>query len=465
MLRIRNTLTGALEEFKPDDPERVRIYVCGPTVYGLIHVGNSRPVIVFDAFRRYLEYRGYKVWMVQNFTDIDDKIINRANEWEVDFKDVAETFISEYYRDIDSLGVRQPNFSPKTSDFVKDIVEAIEVLIEKGYAYVSQGDVYFSVRKFERYGELSHRNLDEMRSGARIEISDKKKDPMDFALWKSSKGNEPYWESPWGRGRPGWHIECSVMSTKLLGSTLDIHAGGEDLIFPHHENERAQSEALTGKTFVKYWMHNGMIRFSGDKMSKSVGNIFTLREAVKRFGRDALKYFFLSKHYRSPIEFSQEAMAASVSASRKIQQAFKRFESRYEFVPVPRNDGWMEEQRSRFVESLDNDFNTPEAVAQIFELVNEMNSAMDKSDGDRALKAYHLTRREFCSVLGLFDLEELTLSQDVDRLIMAVLSLREDFRKSKQYHIADRIREELSKAGIEVKDTPQGTEYTVHREV
>ncbi|RKX40328.1 MAG: cysteine--tRNA ligase, partial [Thermotogae bacterium] len=330
MLRIRNTLTGALEEFKPDDPERVRIYVCGPTVYGLIHVGNSRPIIVFDAFRRYLEYRGYKVWMVQNFTDIDDKIINRANEWEVDFKDVAETFISEYYRDIDSLGVRQPNFSPKTSDFVKDIVEAIEVLIEKGYAYVSQGDVYFSVRKFERYGELSHRNLDEMRSGARIEISDKKKDPMDFALWKSSKGNEPYWESPWGRGRPGWHIECSVMSTKLLGSTLDIHAGGEDLIFPHHENERAQSEALTGKTFVKYWMHNGMIRFSGDKMSKSVGNIFTLREAVKRFGRDALKYFFLSKHYRSPIEFSQEAMAASVSASRKIQQAFKRFESRHE---------------------------------------------------------------------------------------------------------------------------------------
>jgi len=465
MLRIRNTLTGTLEEFKPDDPEKVRMYVCGPTVYGLIHVGNSRPVIVFDAFRRYLEYRGYKVWMVQNFTDIDDKIINRANEWEVDFKDVAETFITEYYRDIDSLGVRQPNFSPKTSDFVKDIVEAIGILIKKGYAYVSQGDVYFSVRKFQRYGELSHRNLDEMRSGARIEVSDKKKDPVDFALWKASKGNEPYWESPWGKGRPGWHIECSVMSTKLLGSTLDIHAGGEDLIFPHHENERAQSEALTGKTFVKYWMHNGMIRFSGDKMSKSVGNIFTLREAVKRFGKDALKYFFLSKHYRSPIEFSEEAMVASISASRKILQSFERFESKYEFVPVPRNDGWMEEQRSRFVESLDNDFNTPEAVAQIFELVSEMNSAMDKGAEEKALKIYHLTRREFCSVLGLFDLQESVMSQDVDRLIMAVLSLREDFRKNKQYHIADRIREELLKVGIEVKDTPQGAEYVIRREV
>lgn len=273
-MRFYNTLSKHIEEFKENEPGIVRMYVCGPTVYGLIHIGNARPMVVFDALRRYLEYRGYRVIMVQNFTDIDDKIINKSIEFSVDFKDISETFIAEYWRDSMALGVRAPNFSPKTSDFVPEIINAIQNLIAKNHAYVVDGDVYFSVRSFPRYGELSHRSIDELKAGARIDLNEKKRDPLDFALWKSAKPGEPYWKSPWGNGRPGWHIECSVMSTKLLGTTLDIHAGGEDLIFPHHENEKAQSEALTGKTFVKYWLHNGMIKYTGDKMSKSTGNIF-----------------------------------------------------------------------------------------------------------------------------------------------------------------------------------------------
>ncbi len=459
---VRNTLTGQIEKFEPKEPGVVRIYVCGPTVYGLIHVGNARPVVVFDAFRRFLEYRGYRVILVQNFTDIDDKIINRANEWGVDFFDVANTFIAEYWRDVTALGVRAPNFAPKTSDFIPEMIDSIKKLIEKGYAYISGGDVYFDVEKFPKYGELSHRSLDEMLVGARVDPNEKKRNPMDFALWKAAKPGEPNWESPWGRGRPGWHIECTVMSTKLLGTTLDIHAGGEDLIFPHHENEKAQSEALTGERFVKYWMHNGMIRMTGDKMSKSIGNVFLLRNAIARFGSDALKLFFLSKHYRSPIDFSEEIMDPNVKAARRVRESFERFESRFPEIGIPKNDQWMNDKRSAFVEALEDDFNTPAALAVIFELVNDLNKAMDDSNEERALKAYHLLRREFCPALGLFELPSYKKGEDItDNVIKVAIEVRKELRANKLYHLADLMRQKLAELGVELRDTPDGTTFTI----
>ncbi len=465
MMFLKNTLSGRLEKFETLEPNVVRMYVCGPTVYGLIHVGNARPMIVFDALRRYFEYRGYRVIMVQNFTDIDDKIINRANEWNVDFKDVAETFIQEYWRDASALGVRAPNFAPKTSDFVPEIVNAIEQLIRKGHAYVVDGDVYFDVKSFPRYGELSHRSLDEMIAGARVEVSEKKRFPLDFALWKAAKPGEPSWDSPWGKGRPGWHIECTIMSTKLLGSTLDIHAGGEDLIFPHHENEKAQSEALTGKPFVRYWLHNALVRVSGDKMSKSLGNIFILREALKKFGADGLKLYFLSKHYRSPIDFSVEALEASAKAARRIAESFKNFESRFSSIPVPRSDAWMSEQRQRFIEALDDDFNTPKAVAQIFELVGELNKFMSEANEEKALKAYHLLRREFCPALGLFEAGAQSEETELDPFVRLILDVRKELRERKLYDLADSIRDRLKNLGVEVRDTREGSTYSFLKEV
>ncbi|HEY8542706.1 MAG TPA: cysteine--tRNA ligase, partial [Pseudothermotoga sp.] len=432
---IRNTLSGTLEEFSPKDPGVVRMYVCGPTVYGLIHVGNARPMVVFDALRRYLEYRGYRVIMVQNFTDIDDKIIIRANELGVSFEDVAESFISEYWRDAIALGIRAPNFAPKTSDFIQEIIYSIEDLIKKGHAYVVEGDVYFDVKSFPKYGELSHRSLDDMIAGARVEVNEKKRNPLDFALWKSAKPNEPAWQSPWGLGRPGWHIECTIMSTKLLGSTLDIHAGGEDLIFPHHENEKAQSEALTGQPFVKYWMHNGMIRFSGDKMSKSIGNIFLLREAIKTFGADALKLFFLSKHYRSPIDFSREAITSTMKAVRRAIETFNRFESKVIQPSLVKSDAWIEEKRSIFCDALDDDFNTPKAIALIFDLINELNKAMDEGNDEIASKIYHLLRREFCPVLGLFELPPQSMNSSIDEILQILIDVRNDLRSRKLYDL------------------------------
>ncbi|MEN3008233.1 cysteine--tRNA ligase [Pseudothermotoga sp.] len=462
---LRNTLTGQLEKFEPIEPGTVRMYVCGPTVYGLIHVGNARPMVVFDALRRYFEYKGYRVLMVQNFTDIDDKILKRADEWGVDYKQVAETFIQEYWRDAAALGVRAPNFAPKTSDFIPEIVRAIELLIKKGHAYISDGDVYFDVKSFPKYGELSHRSLDEMIAGARVEVSEKKRFPLDFALWKAAKPGEPAWDSPWGKGRPGWHIECTIMSTKLLGSTLDIHAGGEDLIFPHHENEKVQSEALTGKQFVRYWLHNALVRVSGDKMSKSLGNIFILREALKRFGADGLKLYFLSKHYRSPIDFSIEALEASTKAAKRINESFKRFESKFSSIPVPPNDGWMNEQRQRFTEALDDDFNTPRAIAQIFDLVAELNKLIDESREKQALKVYHLLRREFCPVLGLFEAGTQPLNIDVDPFIQLILELRNELRRRKLYDLADEARKKLKDLGVEIRDNLDGSTYSFIEEV
>lgn len=462
MIRIYNTLTGKKEDFVPLEENKVKMYVCGPTVYGFIHVGNARPAIVFDVFRRYLEYRGYKVIMVQNFTDIDDKIIKKANEMNVGFKDVSETFINEYWRDSHALGIRPANFHPKTSDYIKEIIDLIHKLIEKGFAYVADGDVYFDVRKYKKYGELSKRSIEDMMAGARVEVSEKKRYPLDFALWKSAKPGEPWWDSPWGRGRPGWHIECSAMSMSLLGESFDIHAGGEDLIFPHHENEKAQSEAITGKTFTKYWMHNGLVRILGDKMSKSVGNIVNVREAVRRFGRDSLRYFFLSKHYRSPVEFSEESLKESYRSVKRVWESIERFERRFEEVPIPKRDPWQESFVERFVEVMDEDFNTPSAIALIFDLIREMNKAMDDGDEEKALKAYHLVRREFGPILGLFDLErERRVEEKTEKILTILLNVRRILREEKRFDLSDEIREELERIGVKVKDTPDGFEYTL----
>jgi len=459
-MRITNTLTGKKEEFVPLQPGVVRMYVCGPTVYDLIHVGNARPAVVFDVFRRYLEYRGYRVIMVQNFTDIDDKIINKANQLGVDPKMVADTFIAEYWRDAHALGIRPANFHPRTTDFVDDIVEIIEKLVERGYAYQTKTGVYFDVRKFKKYGELSKKRIEDLIAGARVEVDETKNFPLDFSLWKRAKPGEPCWNSPWGEGRPGWHIECTVMSVKILGESFDIHAGGEDLVFPHHENEKAQAEALTGKIFAKYWMHNGMVRFLGDKMSKSTGNIFTVREAVKKYGRDGLRYMILSKHYRSPMDFSEDLLSDYSKAVRRVWEILRRYESNA-VAGIPKRNTVYEEYVNRFVEALDDDFNTPVAVSILFELAKNLSKSMDEGDRESALLFYHLIRREFGPVLGLFDLNEERREVAGEFLLRVLIEVRETLRKEKRYDLSDWIRDRLRENGIILRDTPSGTEYSV----
>ncbi|MGQ9855533.1 MAG: cysteine--tRNA ligase [Fervidobacterium sp.] len=462
---ITDTLTKNKVPLETIEPGIVKMYVCGPTVYNYIHIGNARPMVVFDAFRRFLEFVGYKVIMVQNFTDIDDKIINEANEWEVDWKTVADTFIAEYFHDAHLLGVRAANYHPRTTDFVDDIVDAVKKIIENGYAYPAEnGDVYFSVRKLPGYGKLSGKNPDDLRAGARVDVSDVKKDPLDFVLWKSAKPGEPKWESPWCEGRPGWHIECSVMSQKLLGDMFDIHGGGEDLIFPHHEDEIAQGEALTGKPPANYWMHNGMIIVRGDKMSKSLGNTFMVREAVRRYGKDGVKLFLLSKHYRTPMEFSDEILSDNMKAATRVHNTLKRFTEKYKYPLVPKEDTEMKEYIDKFIEALSDDFNTPIALSIIFEVSKELNKAMDNGDDERALKMYHLIKRVFGPVLGIFDAEIVTteISSDiVDNVIQKVIDLRTEFRKQKQYDLADKVRNTLIEAGVKLLDTPEGTKYEI----
>jgi len=462
---ITDTLTKEKVPLETIEPGIVKMYVCGPTVYNYIHIGNARPMVVFDAFRRFLEFIGYRVMMVQNFTDIDDKIINEANEWGVNWKTVADTFIAEYHHDAQLLGVRAANYHPRTTDFVEDIVTAVQKIIENGYAYTaSNGDVYFSVRKLKDYGKLSGKNPDDLRVGARIEVSDLKKDPLDFVLWKSAKPGEPKWESPWCAGRPGWHIECSVMSQKLLGDMFDIHGGGEDLIFPHHEDEVAQSEALTGKPPAKYWMHNGMIIVRGDKMSKSLGNTFMVREAVKKYGKDGVKLFLLSKHYRSPMEFFDDILEDNSKAAAKVQATLNRFREKYPYPLVPKEDEEMKDITAKFTEVLSDDFNTPVALSIIFDVSRELNKAMDNGNDERALKMYHLIKRVFGPVLGVFDSETQKKSASLsnfDTLIKSVIDLRNEYRKAKQYDMADKLRNILSDSGVKLLDTPEGTKYEI----
>ncbi len=468
MVYVTNTMTGEKEEFKPLEDRTVKMYVCGPTVYDHAHIGHARSAVVFDVIRRWLEYRGYRVIYVRNYTDVDDKIIRRAKEEGISWREVAEKYIASYEEDMRALNVKEPTYKPRVTEHIREIVEMIDGLIEKGYAYEAGGDVYFSVKKFPEYGKLSKRNIEELRAGARIEPGENKKDPLDFALWKRSKEGEPGWESPWGVGRPGWHIECSVMSMKYLGETMDIHGGGLDLIFPHHENEIAQSESYTGKTFARYWVHNGFVMVNREKMSKSLGNFFTIKEILERFSPDVLRLFLLSTHYRSPIDFSFERLEDSERALKRLLN-FVDSLAAVESLEVVEGEGEpvsVSGFRELFESAMDDDFNTARALGALFELVKSANLLKD-----RALKEGKITRAEKHSfkeavefvenalkTLG-FRLERERESSLEEKLIELLIEVRGELRRKKDFQLADLIRDRLKELGIALEDLPTGTIY------
>ena len=462
-MKIYNTMTRKKEELKPIHEGEVRIYACGPTVYNLIHIGNARPICVFDTLRRYLEYRGFKVKFVQNFTDIDDKIIKRANEEESDYITVSEKYIAEYKKDAKGLNVREATVHPRATENIDQIINMVKTLENKGYAYSTEyGDVYFRTNHFAEYGKLSHQPLEDLEAGARIQIGDTKEDPMDFALWKGAKPGEPYWESPWGQGRPGWHIECSAMARRYLGETIDIHCGGQDLIFPHHENEVAQSECCNGVPFANYWMHNGYINVDNRKMSKSLNNFFTVRDVAEKYGYEPIRYLMLSSQYRSPINYSTDIIEQCKSALDRLYNCLEDLEFLAKNAVSGEKDGEeavkekLLTHKTDFTEAMDDDLNTADAISALFELARDINSnlnaqtAPSKELCDFALKLY----KELADVLGLLYVEKKNeLDDDVQKLI----DLRQQARKEKNWAEADRIRDELKAKGITIKDTPQGT--------
>jgi len=459
-MRVYNTLTKQKEEFVPLHEGEVRMYSCGPTVYDYFHIGNARPFIIFDTLRRYLEYKGYKVLFVQNFTDIDDKMIRRANEEGITVKELGDRFINEYFRDADALGIRRATFHPRATQHIGDMIALIRRLIEKGMAYEVDGDVYFDTSAFPEYGKLSGQNLEELEAGARVEVEEGKRNPMDFALWKAQKPGEPAWDSPWGKGRPGWHIECSVMAMKYLGETIDIHAGGQDLIFPHHENEIAQSEAVTGKPFARYWMHNGYININNQKMSKSLGNFFTVREILERFDGEVVRFFMLSAHYRNPINFSEDMLKQAQSALERLYNCKANLLHAMENAPtneLSKEEGdfvqKLAEFKGRFEEAMDDDINTADALAAIFDMVRDINSQLNPHSSKQfAEKAYALLD-ELTGVLGLLRKDP---RQELDPEIKALIEKRQQARKAKNWALADQIRDELKSRGIILEDTPQG---------
>lgn len=464
-MKLFNSMTMQKEEFIPIEDGKVRMYACGPTVYNYIHVGNARPLIMFDVLRRYLEYRGYMVTFVQNFTDVDDKIIKRANEEGVSSQDISEKYINEYYKDCHGLGVREATIHPKATENIEQIITMVEELIKKGYAYEVNGDVYYRTEKFADYGNLSHQPLDDLQAGARIDVADIKENPMDFALWKAAKPGEPYWDSPWGQGRPGWHIECSAMSNRYLGKTIDIHCGGQDLIFPHHENEIAQSEAANGCKFVNYWMHNGFISVDNKKMSKSLNNFFTVREAAEAYGYDSIRMFMLMSHYRSPLNYSGEILIQAQNALERLSTARSNLdffagngvESEMTAEEAKLAQG-LDKYRKRFCEVMDDDLNTADAVAVIFELVREINAAVNPSVNPTRALAKNCMKifDELAGVIGLpISKPEESVDAEVEKLIEA----RQAARKAKNYAESDRIRDELKGMGIVLEDTPQGVKW------
>ena len=470
-MKIYNTLTNKKEEFIPLKNDEIGIYVCGPTVYNYFHIGNARPFVVFDTFRRYLEYQGKKVNFVQNFTDVDDKILARAVEEGISPAEVGEKYISEYFKDAEALGVKSATSHPRVTENINEIIAFVEKLIEKGYAYEQDGDVYFDTEAYEDYGKLSEQDLSELKSGARVEIDERKKSPLDFALWKSSKkGEDLWWDSPWGKGRPGWHIECSAMAKKYIGDTIDIHAGGQDLVFPHHENEVAQSEAANGVPFANYWMHNGYITVRDDragenvKMSKSEGNFFTVRDILKEYDGETIRYFLLAGHYRNPIVFSRESMEQSKQAMTRMHNAKENLEFLSEKADLPFNDVEREElaalisHREKFIHAMDDDLNTADAIAAVFELINDVNKRARDGVSKEYAKGALALLIELANVLGL--LEEKSASGaaggDEETEIKALISEREKARSEKNWAKADEIRDLLAEKGITLKDTPQG---------
>jgi cysteinyl-tRNA synthetase len=461
-MKIYNTMTGTKEEFVPIEEGKVRIYVCGPTVYNFFHIGNARPFVVFDTLRRYLKYRGYDVKFVQNFTDVDDKIIKRAKEEGITAPEVSEKYIKEYFEDAKALNVIPADVHPKVSEHIPEIIQFIETLIEKGYAYEADGDVYYSPRKFKGYGKLSKQNIDDLESGARIAVGEVKKDPLDFALWKAQKTeDEIAWESPWGKGRPGWHIECSTMAKKHLGDTIDIHGGGQDLQFPHHENEIAQSEACNGVTFANYWMHNGYITVDGVKMSKSLNNFFTVRDIRKDFTGDFIRFFLLSGQYRNPINFSDTEMLS-------VKQGYDRILNAVETLEFLKQNGDAEIKvaeeetlpkldvlKEDFINAMDDDLNTAVAISTIFEMVTAINQAVVGGGSKTFAEAALVKIRELTDVLGILqDAEEDAIGEDIQKLVEE----RQQARKEKNWARADEIRDYLAEKGYVLKDTPQGVQ-------
>ncbi len=461
-IQLYNTLTRRKEPFIPLEEGKVSMYVCGPTVYNYIHIGNARPVIVFDTVRRYLEYRGYDVKFVSNFTDVDDKIIAAANELGEEVSELTERFIEAYHEDVSALGCQEANVHPRVTDHIEDIVAFIQVLIDKGFAYESQGDVYYRTKKFDGYGKLSKQSTDELVVGARVEEGERKEDPLDFALWKAAKENEISWESPWGAGRPGWHIECSVMAREHLGDTMDIHAGGQDLAFPHHENEIAQSEAMTGKPFARYWMHNGYINIDNEKMSKSVGNFVLVSDIRKQIDPMVLRFFILSVHYRHPLNFTQELVEHAATGLERILTAYRNVQHRLSHSTDlgDQKDIWnhkIEACKNDFIKAMDDDFNTANGIAAVFELTTLANIYLgEKNTESNVLKLFLSTFEELLDVLGLkLDEEADLLDEDVEALIEERL----EARRNRDFARADEIRDELKAEGIILEDTAQGTRW------
>ena len=447
-MQVYNTLTNRKEEFVPIEPGKVRMYVCGPTVYNFFHIGNARPFVVFDTMRRYLEYRGYKVKYVQNFTDIDDKMINRANKEGTTVKELGDRFIKEYYHDADALGIERATVNPRATEHIGDIIKLVKKLIEKGHAYATEnGDVYFSVRSDPGYGKLKGQNIDDMENGARISPTEQKRDPLDFALWKGEKPGEPSWPSPWGKGRPGWHVECSAMSMKYLGETFDIHGGGMDLIFPHHENEIAQSEGATGKPFVHYWMHNGYININNQKMSKSLGNFFTVRDIAKEYDLEAVRMFLLTANHRNPVNFSRELMDQTVTSLNRLYTARDRLfdtavnENADDTEVVSK----LDEFRNRFNEAMDDDLNTADALGILFDFARWINIFATDAHTKAAIDAVKERYAELNGVLGLVVKEK---KEDFPEEALSLLEARTEAKKAKNWAEADKIREQLKNRNI-----------------
>ncbi len=462
-MKLYNTLTRRKEEFIPIEEGKVTIYVCGPTVYDYIHVGNARPLVVFDTLRRYFIYKGYDVKYVVNFTDIDDKIIDKSNKEGVTAKEIADKYIEAFIEDAKGLNLyEEKTIHPRATEFIQPMIQFIQGLIEKGAAYNVDGNVYFNIDYAKDYGKLSKKNIEELISGARVVINDEKKNPLDFVLWKKAKEGEPWWDSPWGKGRPGWHIECSVMAKTLLGDTIDIHAGGEDLQFPHHENEIAQSETLTGKPFANYWLHNGMLTIDNQKMSKSLGNFFTVRDIKKEFDLETLRFFLISAHYRNPINFSREIMEQLENALERLYNGKKNLEYLMKKGidrPLNQEDKAILKQidiyKANFINSMEDDLNTADAIASLFDIIKYSNTNFNESTPKYMIQYTYKTLMELSKVLGILSKEEEILEEEILKLIEE----RTQARKDKNYELADKIRNELKEKGILLEDTQEGVKW------
>ena len=482
-MKLYNTMTNKIEEFKTIEENKVKMYVCGPTVYNYIHLGNARPIVVFDTLARYFEHKGMKVEFVQNFTDVDDKIINKSIEEGTSASEVSEKYIKYFFEDISKLNILDSVKRPKVTENMAEIIEIIQKLIDNGFAYEKNGDVYFEVKKYKDYGKLSNQKIEELELGARIDVSEIKKNPVDFALWKKKKDGEPFWESPWGQGRPGWHIECSAMAKKYLGDTFDIHGGGQDLVFPHHENEIAQSKCAYHGNFANYWLHNGFIQINGDKMSKSLGNFFLLREILEKFSGNVVRLFILSTHYRKPINFSFENMEDTKKALQNIVKSMNKFENivekyKNEKIENVKNSEFsqkIEEFDKKFEEAMNEDMNTPQALATIFDQIRETNKFISTNDTDFSTiyyeikKSYDSLKAKIENVFGIvIEVENAVKEEEAEnmeltkKLIELLIKLRSEARSEKNFKLSDKIRDELKKLGVEIKDNKDGsTDYNL----